>query len=246
MQEKFYTYMYLRQKDGTPYYIGKGCGDRAYSNNRTIHRPDADARIFIQCWESESEAFEMEKWYIRLFGRKDNGTGILRNRTDGGEGPSGAVRSEEYCEKMSAALRANPAVVEQRRRLGAARKGRVPTVEARRKTSERNRSRQWSAESRRKVSVARKDKRLSEEHCWKLSEAAKANPATVEQCRKMGEANVGRAHTPETRNKMSEAAKRRCERERRQRDQSTLNQLVLFYDPIHLSNGTDISGIVAA
>ena len=80
----FYTYIY-RRKDGTPYYTGKGTGDRAYQTRHRV-RPPEPARILIQYWGSETEAFQMEKWYIKLFGRKDNGTGILRNMTDGGVG----------------------------------------------------------------------------------------------------------------------------------------------------------------
>ncbi len=46
------------------------------------------ARIFVQHWTSEEEAFEMEKWWIALFGRKDDRTGCLENRDDGGVAPS--------------------------------------------------------------------------------------------------------------------------------------------------------------
>jgi len=96
---EFYTYVYVRQ-DGTPYYVGKGVRRRAFIGyGRRAHRPKDDARIFMQHWPDEATAFEMEKYYIRLFGRKDNGTGILRNLTDGGEGILGIKRpplSEEW------------------------------------------------------------------------------------------------------------------------------------------------------
>lgn len=98
----YYTYLWLRE-DGTPYYVGKGKGKRAYKNDgeRTVRKPRQYARILVQHWGSEEEAFSMEKFWISLFGRLDLGTGILRNRTDGGDGPSGAKRSAQYIAKLS-------------------------------------------------------------------------------------------------------------------------------------------------
>jgi hypothetical protein len=91
---KFYTYIWFR-KNGTPFYVGKGSGNRAFSKKMHRQIPPEPSRVLIEFWESEQEAFEMEKWYIKLFGRKDNCTGILRNLTDGGEGNSGNVCSEK-------------------------------------------------------------------------------------------------------------------------------------------------------
>jgi hypothetical protein len=95
----FYTYAYLRE-DGTPYYIGKGRGKRIYQNNHNVSVPPKERRLILKQNLTEEEAFKHEIYMISVIGRKNIGTGILRNLTDGGEGGSGAIRSNEYRERV--------------------------------------------------------------------------------------------------------------------------------------------------
>ena len=99
---RFYTYAYLRV-DKSPYYIGKGQEYRLYEKcGREIKPPkDKTKIIFLKQNITEEEAFKHEIYMIAVLGRKDLGTGILHNRTDGGEGSSGATRSEETRRKIS-------------------------------------------------------------------------------------------------------------------------------------------------
>lgn len=110
MQE-FYTYMWLRE-DGTPYYVGKGSGKRAYtSQGHIVHSPKEPECIVIYPAESEADAFETEVTLVWYYGRKDLGTGCLRNLTDGGENPpnwKGKKRSEHQRTSLSATKKGVP------------------------------------------------------------------------------------------------------------------------------------------
>lgn len=91
----FYVYVYLRE-DGSPYYIGKGKGDRAYYKLKGEVNPPPDKTRIVILKDNleESVAFQEEINLINLYGRKDLGTGILRNKTNGGDGPSGRKVSD--------------------------------------------------------------------------------------------------------------------------------------------------------
>lgn len=96
---RFYTYAFLR-KDRTPYYIGKGTGTR-WKQPHNVAIPPKERVLFLKINLTEEEAFKHEKYMIHIFGRKDLGTGILWNFTDGGEGTSGYKHTPEAIQKMA-------------------------------------------------------------------------------------------------------------------------------------------------
>jgi hypothetical protein len=182
---RFYTYAYLRE-DRTPYYIGKGSGRRINENKgRPCKKPKDKSRIiFLKQNLTEEEAFKHEIYMIAVFGRKDLGTGILYNKTNGGEGPSGYKFSEESKAGMSAARKGKPAH----------NKGKSPSKETRTKMSKSkkgknnpNYGKSPSKETKKKMSEAQ----LGE----KNHRYGKKSP------------NYGKSLPKETRTKMSESKK---------------------------------------
>lgn len=108
----FYVYVYRDPrptKNNQPVYVGKGTGDRDLSHwSRGSHnKPFQDfiahlkvRGLVAQCERvletpSEAAAFAREIELIALYGRRDRKLGSLFNLTDGGEGASGAIRTDK-------------------------------------------------------------------------------------------------------------------------------------------------------
>lgn len=100
----FVVYAYVRE-NGTPYYIGKGRPHRPYTNGgRPCSKPLDKSRIVILHENiDEQTAFRIEMELIAKYKRKDlySEDGLLRNKSDGGQGSSGSIRSEEQKKNLS-------------------------------------------------------------------------------------------------------------------------------------------------
>ena len=193
----YYVYQYLRS-DGTPYYIGKGMGRRAYSKAHGVHLPKDQTRIvMIKENMVETDAFSLEIELIAKYGRKDIATGILRNRSNGGEGPSGSVRTSEARAKQSAARKKYFEDPEARARNSAAQN----TPEARERKSAARKKYLEDPENRAKNSAARN----TPESRAKQSAAQKIAQNTPEARARNSAASKKRWHDPESRAKLSAA-----------------------------------------
>lgn len=118
-KRSYYVYAYLRSNDNSPYYVGKGTGRRMLSPMGKAAKPPKERKRIVLLRQSltEGEAFYWEIFYIKHYGRKDLGTGMLRNRSNGGEGCSGSIRAKEVIEKQAAKVRGIPKTEEHKAKL---------------------------------------------------------------------------------------------------------------------------------
>jgi hypothetical protein len=166
---------------GTPYYIGKGTGGRAFVKHGRTPVPAKEYIVFLKENISESEAHDYEIELIAKYGRKDLGEGILNNQTNGGEGisdPSLLTR-----QRMAEAKRNESVETRQKRSIAAKNRVRTPISE----------------ETKKKISAANTGKIRSEEAKAKMSEKAIGRPS----------AKKGKPLSDEVKQKMSIAAKNR-------------------------------------
>lgn len=177
----FYVYQYLRE-DGTPYYIGKGNGNRAWANhsrkNGSNILPKDKSKIeIIKDNLTEEEANIMEISLIERYGRKDLGTGILINLTDGGDGTSGHVRPQSAIDSHREKLKGRKRPKELVRRIDETHRGKKRSDETKQKQREIRLGTKDSEETRLKKSEAAK-KPKSKEHAEniRLSKIGEKNP----------------------------------------------------------------------
>jgi hypothetical protein len=186
----YYIYFHINPLKNEVFYVGKGKDKRAWSyTGRSLYWTNIVKKYsyivdIVEENLTEQEAFDREIFYINKIGRKDLGLGSLINMTDGGDGPSGAIRSQETIEKTKQS-----------------RKGYKTSDETKKKMSKSQTGRKQSDQAKKKVSEARKGKTLSEEHKRKLSESHKGKTLSEEHIKKVADANRGKKRGPYKKNK---------------------------------------------
>lgn len=198
-ENRFYVYVYLdprkpgKYKYGKykfnhePIYVGKGNRGRDYEIHknklliRKLNKILLPLSVKLEECLTEKEAFELEIMLITTIGRIDLKTGPLCNFTNGGEGTSGIVMSEETRQKRSACRlgkKRPPRSKEWSMKISKANKGLVRSDEFKEKISKATKGKKkgpMPEETKRKIRETKSKKiyMVSEETRRKLSEAYK-------------------------------------------------------------------------
>jgi len=233
----FYVYIKFRPC-GTPCYVGKGRGNRAFHDGRGNPHLQNIARkaggklpTVIVCRDlDEATAFEYERAWIAAIGRGKNGP--LVNLTAGGEGASdpceesranmskarvGKPLSPETCKRMSRAKIGKVFSKEHRAKIGEATRVRMASQEARAKIGDATRSRMSDLANRLKMSETHKGRVFTETHRSRISASLKLACSSSEIRTKMSVSAKARLSSPEARAKLSEAASRAWARKREEK-----------------------------
>lgn len=139
-----YVYRHTRLDKNEPFYIGIGSDEkynRAYEKARRnslwkkiVAKTDYEIEILIDNISFDS-AKEKEIEFVKLYGRKDLGTGCLVNLTDGGDGTVNKVITDEYRKKLSKSASNRVLSEEHKEKLRKYRIGIPNSKEARQKIS---------------------------------------------------------------------------------------------------------------
>lgn len=155
---QFYCYIHKKQ-DGTPFYVGKGSKNRAFSfgqrsnwHKNIVAKEGGPKNIQIELYNATDEynAFVLEQIFIKGLSLFFD----LCNLTKGGDGPSGAKRSATTKAKISAAVSG---------------------------VRHPNFGKSLSAVTKQKISLANSGKPLSQETKQKLSDAHKGKTHSVSE-----------------------------------------------------------------
>ena len=134
-------YLSLEDPDGNIYNLPASFWMKSepISTSKNIVNKAGYRVLILQDGMNETDAFTLEKYLIVFYGRADLGEGRLVNLTDGGDGSSGLIHSEENRKKLGESFKGKKHSEESRKKMSDAAKGRkAQTVseETRKKLSE--------------------------------------------------------------------------------------------------------------
>ena len=201
-----YLYRHIRLDKNEVFYIGIGGFNkneetnsykRAYAktnrNKYWKHIVDKTEYIVEIIYDNINfnQACGKEREYIKLYGRKNLGLGTLCNLTDGGDGSSGLLLTEEHKRKISESVKGYKHTKETKEKLSILKKGKVSN----------RKGEILSEETKNKISESNKGKKRTQKFINNLI----GRKLSIKTIQKISEANKGRKMSETTKQKLCES-----------------------------------------